>query len=109
VVTAVGDYADQVTRKASEGSSDGELRVVLIGKPGCHLCDTAREVVASVTTELGIGWRELSILDDPVLAEQFWEQIPVVLVDGEQHDFLRVDERRLRDALEGRRRRWLRR
>jgi hypothetical protein len=84
-------------------------RVVLIGKPGCHLCDTARDVVVSVTSELGVGWREVSILDDPSLAEQYWEQIPVVLVDGEQHDFWRVDERRLREALEGRRRRWLRR
>jgi hypothetical protein len=98
-----------VTRKPGSGASADQPRVVLIGKPGCHLCDAARDVVVSVTSQLGVGWREVSILDDPSLAEQYREQIPVVLVDGEQHDFWRVDERRLRDALEGRRRRWLRR
>jgi Glutaredoxin-like domain (DUF836) len=74
-------------------------RVVLLGKPGCHLCDDARVVVARVCEELGVGWRELSILDDPDLEAQFWEQIPVTLVDGRQHDFWRVDEARLRAAL----------
>jgi hypothetical protein len=83
-------------------------RITLIGKPGCHLCDDARAVVERVATDTGAGWEELSILDDPALAEQYWEHIPVVLVDGEQHDFWRVDEDRLRAALSGRRS-WLRR
>ena len=74
-------------------------RVTLLGKPGCHLCDEAREVVARVTAELGESFEELSILDDPALQERYWEQIPVTLVDGAPHDFWRVDERRLRDAL----------
>jgi hypothetical protein len=74
-------------------------RVTLIGKPGCHLCDEARAVVARVTAELGEAFEELSILDDPALHERYWEQIPVTLVDGEQHDFWRVDEGRLRAAL----------
>jgi len=74
-------------------------RVVLLGKPGCHLCDDARVVVARVCEELGVGWRELSILDDPELEARYWEQIPVTLVDGRQHDFWRVDEARLRATL----------
>jgi hypothetical protein len=83
-------------------------RITLIGKPGCHLCDEARTVVERVARDAGVDWSELSILDDPVLAEQYWEQIPVVLVDGEQHDYWRVDEERLRSAVAGRRS-WLRR
>jgi hypothetical protein len=83
--------------------ADAEPRITLIGKPGCHLCDDARLVVGRVATQTGAGWRELSILDDPALAELYREQIPVVLVDGEQHDFWRVDEERLRAALSGRR------
>jgi hypothetical protein len=74
-------------------------RVTLIGKPGCHLCDEARAVVAKVTAELGLDFDELSILDDPDLQARYWEQIPVTLVDGEQHDFWRVSESRLRAAL----------
>jgi hypothetical protein len=74
-------------------------RVTLIGKPGCHLCDEAREVVARVTTEMGESFEELDILADPDLHERYWEQIPVTLVDGRQHDFWRVSEDRLRAAL----------
>lgn len=82
----------------------GEPRITLIGKPGCHLCDAAREVVRRVADETGAGWHELSILDDADLASRYAEQIPVVLVDGRQHDFFRVDPDRLTDALRGRRR-----
>jgi hypothetical protein len=83
-------------------------RITLIGKPGCHLCDDARAVVERVAAGTGADWQELSILDDEQLRERYWELIPVVLVDGEQHDFYRVDETRLRAALQGRRS-WFRR
>jgi hypothetical protein len=76
-----------------------EPRVTLYGKPGCHLCDDAREVIAEVCGELGVAWNELSILDDQDLFRRFAEQIPVTYVDGKQHDFWRVDPDRLRAAL----------
>lgn len=74
-------------------------RVLLVGKPGCHLCDEARAVIARVCAELGQQWDEASILDDPALADQYWEQIPVTLVDGEVLDVWRVDAARLAAAL----------
>lgn len=74
-------------------------RVTLYGKPGCHLCDDAREVIARVCAEVGTSYDEVDITTDPALQQQFGEQIPVTFVDGSQHDFWRVDERRLRAAL----------
>ena len=74
-------------------------RVVLIGKPDCHLCDNARLILAKVCDELGETWGELSILEDPQLADQYFESIPVVMIDGKIHDKWRVDEVRLRAAL----------
>ena len=74
-------------------------RITLVGKPGCHLCDEAREVVARVAADLGVGWVEVSVLDDPDLLERYAEEIPVTLVDGRRHDYWRVDEARLRAAL----------
>ena len=74
-------------------------RVTLIGKPGCHLCDDARAVIARVAGELGVGWEELDITQDEELYRKYWEQIPVTLVDGKPHDFWRVSEDRLRAAL----------
>jgi hypothetical protein len=76
-----------------------QTRITLIGKAGCHLCDTARETVAKVAAELGVGWVEYDINDDPQLKEDYWDTIPVTLVDGRPHDFWRVDEDRLRAAL----------
>ena len=70
-----------------------------MSKPGCHLCDEVRAVIERVASDLGVGWVELSIEEDPVLKEQYWEQIPVTFVDVRQHDYWRVDEARLRSAL----------
>ena len=74
-------------------------RVTLYGRPGCHLCDDARAVVARVCADLGESYDEISIDDDPQLQDRFGEEIPVVFVDGRQHTFWRVDEARLRAAL----------
>ncbi|MBB1252393.1 glutaredoxin family protein [Streptomyces alkaliterrae] len=75
--------------------------VTLIGKPGCHLCDDAREIIRRVCEETGAAWEEKDINQDPELYQKYWEQIPVTLVDGAQHDFWRVDPERLRKALGG--------
>jgi hypothetical protein len=78
-------------------------RLTLIGKPGCHLCDEARDVVAAVVEELGdavsITVDEVSILDDPALNERYWDEIPVLLVNGAVHNIWRIDPVRLRTAI----------
>lgn len=74
-------------------------RVTLIGKPDCHLCQDALHVIQTVCEQTGNQWRELSILDDPELADEYWDRIPVTLVDGQIHDIYRVDPRRLAAAL----------
>ena len=91
-------YADGVSLDSTEDST-AAARITLVSKPGCHLCEEARAVIERVAAELGVGWAELSIEDDPALKEQYWEQIPVTFVDGRQHDYWRVDETRLRSAL----------
>ena len=73
--------------------------ITLIGKPDCHLCEDARAVLLRLSAELGFEVRELSIDEDAELHRKYWEQVPVTLIDGRQHDFWRVDETRLRKAL----------
>ncbi|MBK3629893.1 glutaredoxin family protein [Streptomyces sp. MBT49] len=84
-------------RKAAQGARS----VTLIRKSGCHLCDDAERVIERVCGELGVSWEQKDIADDQELYDQYWEQIPVVLVDGRQHTFWRVDEGRLRKELAG--------
>jgi hypothetical protein len=73
--------------------------VTLVRKPGCHLCDDAQLVVEKVCADLGVPWEAKDITEDRRLHDAYWEQIPVVLVDGRQHTFWRVNEERLRRAL----------
>ncbi|SFE73889.1 Glutaredoxin-like domain [Actinacidiphila alni] len=89
----------RMTRMTNENAARPVRTVTLIGKPGCHLCDDARTVVEKVAGETGAAVEERDITQDAELHARYWEQIPVVLVDGEQHTFWRVDEKRLRTAL----------
>jgi glutaredoxin len=77
-------------------------RVTLYSRPGCHLCDDAREVVARVCAELGEDYVEVDITAGPdaaALTASYGEEVPVTLVDGRRHDVWRVDPDRLRRAL----------
>lgn len=77
----------------------GESRIVLIGRPGCHLCDDAEAIIARVAAESETRWVKVSVDDDPDLLARWGDQVPVTLVDGRPHDFYRVSENRLRAAL----------
>ncbi|MGR0159257.1 glutaredoxin family protein [Paenarthrobacter nitroguajacolicus] len=73
--------------------------VVLLTKADCHLCTEARAAVERVTKGLGVQWTEQRIESNPGLQERFAEEIPVVLVDGVQRDFWKIDEERLTRTL----------
>jgi glutaredoxin len=82
------------------------VEVTLLTKPGCHLCDDAREVVTQVLDALAsapaaptLSLVERSILDDPKLLDEYVEDIPVVLINGRVHTVWRVDPVRLTTAL----------
>jgi glutaredoxin len=74
-------------------------RITLLSRPGCHLCDDARAVIAKVAADLGVGWEERDITASPDYLRDYADMIPVTLIDGVQHDFWRVDEQRLRRGL----------
>ncbi|WP_246836311.1 MULTISPECIES: glutaredoxin family protein [Nesterenkonia] len=73
--------------------------VEVLVKPGCHLCADAVAVTAEVCAEFGLEHRTSDISQDPVLAEQFAEEIPVLRIDGVPRDFWRFDAARLRRML----------
>jgi glutaredoxin len=85
--------------QTNDPSGDVQARVVLFSRPGCHLCDDARAVVAKVAGELGERYDECDITHDPAALAAYHESIPVVVVDGVQVDFWRISESRLRAAL----------
>ena len=55
--------------------------VVLYGKPGCHLCDIAHQLLIGLQREFDLTIEEIDITRDPVLSERYRETIPVVWID----------------------------
>ncbi|GAB3694500.1 glutaredoxin family protein [Actinocorallia lasiicapitis] len=76
--------------------------ITLLTRPGCHLCDDARTIVARVAADAGEPWEERDITRDEKDLAEYHDHIPVTLVDGKQIDFWFVDEKRLRAALSSR-------
>jgi len=68
-----------------------EVRLVLYTRPGCHLC----EVAAADLAELGEPFEEIDITSDPELEMEYGERIPVIMLDGEEHGYWRVEKARL--------------
>jgi Glutaredoxin-like domain (DUF836) len=73
--------------------------ITLLSRPGCHLCDDAREVISVVAADLGVAWEERDITRSERDLLDYSDMIPVTLINGVQHDFWRVSEKRLRAAL----------
>jgi glutaredoxin len=69
--------------------------VVLYGRPGCHLCDEAREALNALNAGRGFALREVDIERDQGLHARYLERIPVVEVDGEVVSELAFEPERL--------------
>ncbi len=52
--------------------------LTLYGKPGCCLCDEAREAVAAVRLEQPFDLEEVDVSLDPALRRRYGERIPVL-------------------------------
>jgi hypothetical protein len=70
-------------------------RLVLYTRDGCHLCDVARSALERVLAATGEGFTEVDISTDPELTAEYGDRIPVVLLDGREHGYWRVEEDRL--------------
>lgn len=69
--------------------------MTLFTRPGCHLCEYAREALERVQAASGETWVEVSVESDLELEREYGDRVPVVLLDGREHDYFRVDEGRL--------------
>jgi glutaredoxin len=73
--------------------------VTLITRVGCHLCADAERQLRALAKELGFRYREVDVDAAAVLRDEFGDRVPVILVDGREHGYWRVEEPRLRKAL----------
>jgi glutaredoxin len=66
--------------------------VTLYSRPGCHLCDDAREALERVQARAPFTLQEVDIETDDALHARYLERIPVVALDGEELFDYFVDE-----------------
>ena len=57
-------------------------RVLVYTRPGCHLCDEAREHLEDLAADHVFELDEMDIRRDDQLFERYRYRIPVIVVDG---------------------------
>ncbi|MEU4398864.1 glutaredoxin family protein [Micromonospora orduensis] len=72
-----------------------DARLALITRPGCHLCDDAKAALDRVVAVTGDKWVEWDVSDDVELEREYGDRLPVVMLDGKEHGYWRVEEERL--------------
>jgi glutaredoxin len=79
--------------------------ITIYSRHGCHLCDDAQAVLDSMREELNFEIDVINIDEDAGLVKLYSDQVPVIHIDGEHHDFYKVDPVRFRSSLEKHRQR----
>ena len=67
-------------------------RVTLISRDGCHLCEDAEAVLDRI---LPGQWIRVDVDADVELQRDYGDRVPVVLLDGAEHGYWRIEEARL--------------
>ncbi len=74
--------------------------ITIYSRQGCHLCERAQEVLEAMVDELKFEIEVKYIDGDVELEKLYGEQIPVIHIDGEHHDFWKVTPVRFRSSLQ---------
>src|SRR5215475_195831 len=82
-------------RRQSVADESTPPRITLITRPECHLCEVAKEALDRVAAASGERWAEVNVESDIELEREYGERLPVVLLDGKEHGYFRVEEERL--------------
>jgi glutaredoxin len=77
-----------------------ERQVTLVTRAGCHLCHEAEAVLRRLAGELGFSYTELDVDADSGRRAEYSDRVPVILIDGREHGYWRVEEDRFRAALD---------
>jgi glutaredoxin len=78
--------------------------VTVYSRHGCHLCEDAVRTLEGMREELAFEIEIIYIDDNPELEKLYGNEVPVIHINGEHHDFYKVDPERFRTSLEKHRR-----
>jgi glutaredoxin len=75
-------------------------KITIYSKPDCHLCELAKEVVERCRRKADFALEVIDISQNPELLERYRNDIPVILLDGEEIARHVVRERKLLELLQ---------
>jgi glutaredoxin len=78
--------------------------VTVYSRHGCHLCENAVNTLEGMREELAFTIDVIYIDGNPELEKLYGNEVPVIHINGEHHDFFKVDPERFRTSLEKHRR-----
>jgi len=78
--------------------------VTVYSRHGCHLCENAVNTLEGMREELAFSIEVIYIDGNPELEKLYGHEVPVIHINGEHHDFFKVDPERFRTSLEKHRR-----
>jgi glutaredoxin len=73
--------------------------VTMITRVGCHLCSEAEQRLSELEAELGFQLVVLDVDRDRALANEYSDRVPVILINGAEHGYWRLEEARFRAAI----------
>jgi glutaredoxin len=79
--------------------------VTIYSRHGCHLCEVAETTLADLKDELKFEIEVRYIDGSNELEKLYGHEVPVIHIDGEHHDFYKVDPIRFKSSLEKHRQR----
>jgi glutaredoxin len=79
--------------------------VTIYSRKNCHLCEVAESTLSQLKEELTFEIEVTYIDGDAELEKLYGHEVPVIHIDGEHHDFFKVDPVRFRSCLERHRQR----
>ena len=74
-------------------------QVTLITRAGCHLCEDAETALRRLAAELGFDYEEIDVDGSAQLRDTYSDRVPVILIDGKEHGYWRLEETRFRRAI----------
>ncbi len=66
------------------------IRLRLLSRPGCHLCEEMRREVDALLTDEPHTWEEVDVDSDPELAARYGNSIPVLFVNDRLFALIRL-------------------
>jgi glutaredoxin len=75
-------------------------RITIYSRPDCHLCELAKEVVDRCRTKVEFAIEVVDISQNPELLHRYRDDIPVILLDGNEIARHFVRERKLLELLQ---------